>query len=107
MSAVTPCQVLQDPETRKGCVPAAILARASPDQPDPDGSGCYPTFTCPWACRRRQGSELLLEARDREGGSHQMWDAIKAAIQSNGTTARFIVIIAVLVMAAWLIQALH
>ena len=36
-----------------------------------------------------------------------MWDTIKAAIQSNGTTARFIVIIAVLVMAAWLIQALH
>jgi hypothetical protein len=36
-----------------------------------------------------------------------MWDAIKAAIQSNGTTARFIAIIAVLVMAAWLIQALH
>lgn len=36
-----------------------------------------------------------------------MWDAIKAAIQSNSTTARFIVIIAVLVMAAWLVQALH
>jgi hypothetical protein len=36
-----------------------------------------------------------------------MWDAIKAAIQSNGNTARFIVIIAVLAMAAWLIQALH
>jgi hypothetical protein len=36
-----------------------------------------------------------------------MWDAIKAAIQSNSTTARFILIIAVLVMAAWLIQLAH
>jgi hypothetical protein len=36
-----------------------------------------------------------------------MWDTIKAAIQSNGTTARFVVIIAVLAVAAWLMQALH
>ena len=34
-----------------------------------------------------------------------MWDAIKAAIESNGRTARFIVIIAVLAVAAWLISA--
>jgi hypothetical protein len=31
-----------------------------------------------------------------------MWDVIKIAIQSNGMTARFIAIIAVLAMGAWL-----
>ena len=30
-----------------------------------------------------------------------MWDAIKAAIQSNATTVRFIAIIIVLAAAAW------
>ena len=30
-----------------------------------------------------------------------MWDAIKAAIQSNATMVRFIVIIVVLAAAAW------
>ena len=30
-----------------------------------------------------------------------MWDAIKAAIQSNATTVRFIVIIIVLAVVAW------
>lgn len=32
-----------------------------------------------------------------------MWDVIKAAIQGNGPTVRFIAIIAVLALAAWLI----
>lgn len=36
-----------------------------------------------------------------------MWDAIKTAIQSNSTTARFIVIIATLAIAAWLMETLH
>lgn len=35
-----------------------------------------------------------------------MWDVIKTAIQSNGMTMRFIVIIAVLAMGTWLV-ALH
>jgi hypothetical protein len=35
-----------------------------------------------------------------------MWDVIKTAIQTNGMTARFIAIIAVLAIGAWLI-ALH
>jgi hypothetical protein len=33
-----------------------------------------------------------------------MWDVIKTAIQSNGMTARFIVIIAVLAAVTWLIS---
>lgn len=33
-----------------------------------------------------------------------MWDVIKTAIQSNGMTARFIVIVAVLAVAAWLVS---
>lgn len=35
-----------------------------------------------------------------------MWDAIKAAIQSNGTTARFIAIIITLAIAALLLRGL-
>jgi hypothetical protein len=34
-----------------------------------------------------------------------MWGAIKAAIESNGRALRFIVIIAALAAAAWLISA--
>jgi hypothetical protein len=34
-----------------------------------------------------------------------MWDAIKAAIESNGRTLRFIGIVATLAVAAWLISA--
>ena len=36
-----------------------------------------------------------------------MWDAIKAAIQSNGTTVRFIAIIIVLAIAAWFMRTVH
>jgi hypothetical protein len=35
-----------------------------------------------------------------------MWDAIKAAIQSNPTTVRFIAIIIVLAAAAWFTRTL-
>jgi predicted negative regulator of RcsB-dependent stress response len=33
-----------------------------------------------------------------------MWEAVKEAIQSNGRTLRFIAIIAVLVLAAWILS---
>jgi len=46
-----------------------------------------------------------LRREPRTGGGDGMWDAIKAAIESNGRTVRFIVIIAVLAVAAWLISA--
>jgi hypothetical protein len=39
------------------------------------------------------------------GGGGGMWDAIKAAIESNGRTLRFIVIIAALAAVTWLISA--
>jgi len=35
-----------------------------------------------------------------------MWDTIKAAIQTNATTVRFIAIIIVLAAAAWLTKTL-
>jgi hypothetical protein len=35
-----------------------------------------------------------------------MWDAIKAAIQSNATTLRFIAIIIVLALVAWFTRTL-
>jgi hypothetical protein len=33
-----------------------------------------------------------------------MWETVKEAIQSNGRTLRFIAIIAVLVLAAWILS---
>lgn len=41
-----------------------------------------------------------------EGGAYRMWDAIKAAIQSNATTLRFIAIIIVLALVAWFTRTL-
>jgi len=84
-----------------------IFAPGRLDQPVLPAPRRHPNFYLPSGpVGAVRAGKLQLEARD-QGGSYQMWDTIKAAIQSNGTTARFIVIIAVLVMAAWLIQALH
>jgi hypothetical protein len=45
-----------------------------------------------------------MEARGREVVAG-MWDAIRDAIESNGRTLRFVLVIAVLVAAAWFISA--
>ena len=45
-----------------------------------------------------------FRANPGKGGSGEMWDVIKAAIQGNGTTIRFIAIIAALAAASLLIS---
>jgi len=61
------------------------------------------------ACRGRPsgrtGRRFNLRQRSGpvgpEGGAEPMWEAVREAIKSNGTTVRFIVIIVVLACVAW------
>lgn len=58
-----------------------------------------PTFRVVGACRERQGSPKPLGT----GGS-RMWKAVKEAIQTTGQTLRFIAIIAMLALVAWIMS---